>query len=89
MLYRGGDSIVTVLYIVRLPCSTCSIEVVTVIYCVEYCKVTRFYMLYRGGDSVVTVLSIVRLPGSTCPIEVVAVLLLCCILHGYQVLHAL
>ena len=31
MLYRGGDSIVTVLYIVRLPGSTCPIEVVTVL----------------------------------------------------------
>ena len=31
MLYRGGDSIVTVLYIVRLPGSICPIEVVTVL----------------------------------------------------------
>ena len=31
MLYRGGDSIVTVLYIVRIPGSTCPIMVVTVL----------------------------------------------------------
>ena len=31
MPYIGGDSIVTVLYIVRLPGSICPIEVVTVL----------------------------------------------------------
>ena len=46
-------------------------------------------MLYRGGESIFTVLFVVGLPGSACSIEVVTVLLLCCILYGYQVLHAL